>query len=239
MTVPSTYVLGELVDVAIRGARIEGKSVSTGELTIAVGADPEIVLPPSHLITITRVASAEWPPQPGDIWSDRDGEWMGMAAPPAKAAMLFPLDGENAYRQLADDVLREHGPLTLERRRGWTPAAPVAPEEPADPTEAEERTASIAGLRELADLLEAHPELALPYEMVRGMLVVEIDADEQRRQFDAWAPMLTDAAEEARRNDAGIDLSGRVGAIGIKVIGHKLSYRVAAESDEQPAAVTS
>lgn len=233
MTVPSktTYVPGEVVDVLIKGATVEGTSISTGELTIAVGADPEITLPPSHRITITRVASAEWPPRDGDIWSDRDGgEWVAQYALDRKMTLtsLIP-GGERMVRP--DRALTNAGPLTLVRRRGWTPAEPVDPEEPADPTEAEERAAAIASVRQLADLLEAHPELMIPHTLGahHAILVVGLGAKEQQQQFDAWAPVLAGSAVKERNGRDGIDLTGRVGTLGIQVLGGDLTIPVDAE----------
>lgn len=53
-----------------------------------------------------------WPPQPGDIWQDRDGSrWVCTPHPkPYLACLAFTADDS------ADEIQRAHGPMTLVSR---------------------------------------------------------------------------------------------------------------------------
>lgn len=150
----SKYQVGERVDITIRGARVVEPSVGPDRwLGVAIGnteADLPVHLPD---VTVARVAPKEWPPQLGDIWSEANGrEWFAT-----------DFDGETVIMRAAGsgrgldalDVLADFGPLALVRRRGWTPPA-------AEPEAAPEQAARndvATGLRALADLIDAHPEL--------------------------------------------------------------------------------
>lgn len=77
--------------------------------------------PGADTVTVERVAPAEWPPQRGDLWRDRDCDlWFGY---------LVSHDGEDyvrlqcsaagkemAWLQELDEINRQHGPLTLVHR---------------------------------------------------------------------------------------------------------------------------
>lgn len=77
----------------------------------------------------------------------------------------------------------------------------------------------IAGLRMLADLLEAHPELMLPYDGGDGspLCIIPIGRARQREQLTAWAKALPGRKEKKPRGDA-FDLTGTVRGVHIKVI---------------------
>lgn len=73
------YQPGEIVEITIRGARVD-RLDSAKNQRFMVGDDDELwlALPLSEAVTIERFAPAEWPPQPGDVWLDRDGNpWFG------------------------------------------------------------------------------------------------------------------------------------------------------------------
>jgi hypothetical protein len=145
---------GELVDIAIKGARVE--AYNGGYFTVAPTGGAHITIETGSTgVRVTRVAPAEWPPQVGDLWLDASGsEWFApMRAKPE-------LESTTAGSSAADWVLGRYGPMTLAYRKGWTPA-PAADVDQADEVEPklDERSAVIAGIRELADFLEAHPGL--------------------------------------------------------------------------------
>ncbi len=60
------FQFGEIVDVAIKGARV----LAIGSATITVGIAEHKAHLPLLCTEITRAAPAEWPPQPGDLWRD-------------------------------------------------------------------------------------------------------------------------------------------------------------------------
>lgn len=80
------------------------------------------------------------------------------------------------------------------------------------------RAEYIAGLRALADALEQHPELMLPYtgRLSSPMNVIPL-GDEQRPQLTAWARALPGKREKQER-DQYLDLIGAFHGLGIKVI---------------------
>lgn len=129
---------GEIVDVAIKGARVVNSYPTrrdhedTGlvlvvQLTDDTGALADgrsvAVNLKSPGVSVTRVAPAEWPPQVGDLWRDRDGDlWFGcvyydihndthvtLSPARAKHTQAWGEGGAEAARQ-------EYGPLTLVHR---------------------------------------------------------------------------------------------------------------------------
>lgn len=83
----------------------------------------------------------------------------------------------------------------------------------------EQRAEYIKGLRALADALEQHPELILPYTGSgrAGLNVIPLGADEQREQLAAWAKVLPGQKEKSPR-DEYFDLIGAFHGVHIKVI---------------------
>ncbi|HEY4377531.1 MAG TPA: hypothetical protein VGM93_10240 [Acidimicrobiales bacterium] len=158
------FEVGEVVDITIRGARVDG--MRGGEwLEILYGATGHECSGEVHLgahgLTVTRTAPAEWPPQPGDIWEDKDGdEWAAALQWGGEDVVLFSTDVSGSIWTDFEKMATEAGPLKLIRRRGWTPTPPAAEPEPAD---VDERAEMIAGLRAAVDWLGAHPAAPLPY----------------------------------------------------------------------------
>lgn len=154
----SGYVVGELVDVTMRGVRVAAVVPVAGTTVLRLRMDEdEIDLALVTGITVTRVAPAEWPPQIGDVWDDaHGGSWWTRYN-----------DGEPYLQSETGGVdeptwvLERYGPMKLAYRRGWTPesaAIAAAAVEPAEPEVLDERAETIAGLRQLIDWLEAHPD---------------------------------------------------------------------------------
>lgn len=188
---------GELVDVLLKDVEVVTASGAALEVTYRAGANREAyalyIKPDSPNLVVTRIAPAEWPPRIGDVWADaHGGEWW--CRPEHEGA-----DAE-AYLQSqkggVDDpswVLRQYGPMALVYRKGWSPA-PAADVDQADepkPAEVDKRTATIAGLRALADLIEAQPTLPTPY--FQANIYVEHllkDPDEQHAELERIARVL-------------------------------------------------
>jgi hypothetical protein len=187
-TVPQ-FTEGELVNVSIKGARVVD-GIDAGELVLRLGAHAagnarEVVVPlPYAGVTIERAAPAEWPPQPGDLWEDRNHNLWFTSAGSITGTIAMCAD-RNLRGSWSDpaELLDAVGPMRLAYRRGWTPATQTTPAAP-DPArmEAERRAEVIAGLRALADLLEARPELGCNL----GQIIWDSGLDE----LPAWAEIL-------------------------------------------------
>lgn len=85
------------------------------------------------------------------------------------------------------------------------------------------RAEYIAGLRMLADLLEAHPELEAPHtgaSNYASISVVPWGADAQREQLAAWARVLPGRKDKKEGGEGGkyLRLEGRLGALHIQVL---------------------
>lgn len=115
----SEYMVGEVVDIAIKGVRIVSED-EHGCVTIAADG-LHWLMPPQA--AIERVAPVEWPPQLGDLWRDRDGDlWfasIGYDKDDAEHITLCStrpksLDGSGLVA--VDRVLRQYGPLMLIHR---------------------------------------------------------------------------------------------------------------------------
>lgn len=81
-----SYQPGEIVDITIKGARVIDAAETAHRAGSAVHevlvfryADDSdetmgrVVYTAAKGVSVERVAPAEWPPQPGDLWRDRDG----------------------------------------------------------------------------------------------------------------------------------------------------------------------
>jgi len=161
-------VVGELVDVTVRRARVDG--VDNAAYHLSDGGGHELVLPHDFTdVEIARVAPAQWPPQVADLWRDVSGRrWYAI-----RTREDLGNDGTNVgmvpteYATATglwtpDELLTSYGPLDLVFREGWTPPS-AEPKQPA-PYEVPEitRESVVAGLRELADLIESRPDMPLP-----------------------------------------------------------------------------
>lgn len=158
------FEAGELVNVHINGVRYAADDPGYGVRFDAADPDLSFWLKPGLPHVIERVAPKEWPPQPGDIWADRDGaDWVARIEPNRNdvyRTLLARVDASKGGRWGGEpaDVAANHGPMTLAYRRGWTPGQPSTVDEP----ERDGRAAFIGGLRGLVDFLNAHPEIPHP-----------------------------------------------------------------------------
>jgi hypothetical protein len=135
----SDYRLGDIVDVTIRGARVQDYDVSgdgPDRLMVTYGQPASMTTLFVNGVTVERVAPAEWPPQPGDVWRDPHGyAWFAFSYCPdpdhtdawaveaAKSTdftvvALQPQHGGpyGVAADFPDKVLRDAGPLTLAYR---------------------------------------------------------------------------------------------------------------------------
>lgn len=199
------FAEGEIVDITIKGARVAATDEQLLQIDLA-GGGYKHWLPLAPSVTVTHRAPAEWPPQPGDVWQDADGaEWFTTAR---HDSVWMVTDGDS---DSADNLLRDSGPLTLVRRKGWSPAPAV--DQADEPVEARGRVAIVAGLREFADFLESHPEMPLPDMLRLGYGANwSSESDGWRTPSDAvqvdrvkaWASALGVELEHHKRGDGDV-----------------------------------
>lgn len=111
---------GEIVDVTIKGVRVDDQHPD-GTVTIIAdhsdGGTATWQMPPQA--AIGRVAPAEWPPQPGDLWKDEHGSfWFAFWGADACEVFMVPSDPARGELNtpMPDRVLLMVGPLTLVHR---------------------------------------------------------------------------------------------------------------------------
>jgi hypothetical protein len=165
------YEVGELVNLEFR--RLPVVSADGTHLVCQLpNTGGQLVMPLDHAgLTVTRVAPKEWPPRPGDIWETADGrQWF--ARHDIGAGVRLACEDANSPSEMADWVMDHFGRMRLVYRRGWSPT-PEPATEPTAPAEVDKRAATIAGLREMADWLEANPS-------------VYVDKDSAELSMFAW-----------------------------------------------------
>jgi hypothetical protein len=177
---------GELCDITIKGARYADDHGDVRGFDLA-GSDTRVWIPRSPQVQVERRAPKEWPPQPDDVWLDvATSAWFAFRDP--RGVLLMQSGDPNSdTRPTPDMVLSTAGPMTLVYRKGWTPVPAVE----AKPAEVDKRTATIAGLRALADLIEAQPTLPTPY--VQANIYIEHlvkDPDERHAELERIARVL-------------------------------------------------
>lgn len=108
---------GALVDVTIKGVRYTGES-ERGFAVVADEDGDQFPLP-AHA-ELERVAPAEWPPQPGDLWRDAfRSTWFALHDNYADRIVMIPAKPTNGLTVYEPDkALDKAGPLTLVRREG-------------------------------------------------------------------------------------------------------------------------
>jgi hypothetical protein len=174
----SAFEPGEIVNVDFYNARYVGKR--DGDLGFAMADDQQVWLP-SLAIRVTRVAPKEWPPQPGDAWEDRHGSTWFAFRDRRGVVLMQSGDPTSDVKPSPETVLTNVGPLRLAYRKGWSPeAAPaVEPEPPA--AQIDHRAEYVAGLREMADWLEANPAVPLDNGGQDHLSIVQRGSDDANR----------------------------------------------------------
>lgn len=109
----SEFTPGDIVDITIKGARVHAWRPEVSELTVESKADANSDLTTydyaSAQVEVERVAPAEWPPRPGDVWLDAEGRaWTALRG------RMFPVT--STHGESADAALATYGPLTLVHR---------------------------------------------------------------------------------------------------------------------------
>ena len=108
----SEFRKGEHVRATIEGPVTQD---ALGSIYVDVGDVGAVEIPKvAPRVTIERVAPADWPPRPGDLWRDRDGEiWFVVTHMDHSGPHLRASDDSIAP---ADYIARHFGPLTLVHR---------------------------------------------------------------------------------------------------------------------------
>lgn len=116
MSNSSDFKPGEIVDITIKGARVDGVAPDLNLLAvdltpqISPGSVQALDLPLADNVTVERAAPAEWPPRAGDLWrSTRGNIWFV-----AEKQRMIPAGGGRA--ETPTIVLGTFGPLTLVHR---------------------------------------------------------------------------------------------------------------------------
>lgn len=113
------FKIGEVVNITIEGVRITRPRMATGVTILDKHGVPH-VMPPQA--AVTRVAPADWPPRPGDLWHDRNGcPWFAAdihdeAETDEENLVLIPVWELSGFAP--DPVIQKYGPLTLVHREG-------------------------------------------------------------------------------------------------------------------------
>lgn len=113
----TAYQVGEIVDITIRGARID--AVTDDRLAIVYGTGRWFARLAADDVTVIRVTPADGEPQAGDIWADRNSiEYYATQSSNISTVRLTPANGQSNDWP---DVNRFAGPLRLVYR----PAPPA------------------------------------------------------------------------------------------------------------------
>lgn len=107
---------GEIVNITIRGVRVRS-GPTKGALVLGMSILDEtgaaFIMPPQA--EIRRVLPAEWPPQVGDLWRDRNNELWFVVVNEVADGIPVVLFGSASGGATPDEVLRM-APLTLVHR---------------------------------------------------------------------------------------------------------------------------
>lgn len=81
----------------------------------------------------------------------------------------------------------------------------------------EKRAAFVSGLRTLADLIEQHDELPVPYDVTAMWIVGLASDEEQRRVAQTFVRTMPGAVAKGVR-DTAFDLDGQIGPVNVSMI---------------------
>jgi hypothetical protein len=118
------YRSGEVVEITISGARVAQRQPDApAQILVQFDTDAapyEWTFPLGVFgVNVERVAPPEWPPQPGDLWRDRDGSpWFAIDRGD-DGCYLVRRDG---HHDSAVQIASCYGPMELERREEDTAA---------------------------------------------------------------------------------------------------------------------
>jgi len=107
----SDFQPGEIVDLTIKGVCI-ARPRSATSVTIVDEHGITYQMPPQA--SVERIAPAEWPPQPGDLWRDRDGSvWLACRVGNGDVSIITMICADGVADRAHEQVLARLGPLTL------------------------------------------------------------------------------------------------------------------------------
>lgn len=105
--------VGDLVDIEIRGAKVE----SVDDVGMAVLSLPQHSWRPTVNLRaagvhVERLAPAEWPPLPGDLWRDQHGAlWFAFDSPGVGLCMRTATGGRSSAGH--EGQIEDNGPWVL------------------------------------------------------------------------------------------------------------------------------
>lgn len=111
------FQVGEIVDITLTGVRITrtNRADELVEYQYPDGGSGMVTVTGNPGLNVARVAPAEWPPRPGDVWHDAKGRpWMAVAR-----KWMYPASG--AREEAHEQVLAGYGPMTLVHREEAQP----------------------------------------------------------------------------------------------------------------------
>jgi hypothetical protein len=108
---------GDVVNIAIEGARVDGVVKNGIHVVMPNGATASVELSNYEGITIEHAAPVEWPPRPGDLWQEVDGAlWFAQSLGGSQMALVPANVRGSLDTALPAYVLENFGPLTLAHR---------------------------------------------------------------------------------------------------------------------------
>jgi hypothetical protein len=129
---------GDLVDITIKGARVGIKGVDSDPRRLYVDLGPwddgvnkggewGMTFPTTvEGVTVKRVAPAEWPPRPGDLWRDKHNAlWFARVAHPEGGLRMVTADGLR-WSDGHEGQLVDNGPWALVYREAGDRSAVAA-----------------------------------------------------------------------------------------------------------------
>lgn len=117
-----TFAHGDIVNVTISGARVVGfpSDVLCTEYDLASPWMDDAKTFKNNLVlnapglTVERVAPAEWPPRPGDLWRDNHGAlWFASESQPDAGDLRMHTATGTRWSVGHDGQLEDNGPWTL------------------------------------------------------------------------------------------------------------------------------
>lgn len=154
-------IVGELVDVTITGARVL-PGADVGLVPMQVGNWRPTINVRASGVRWKRTMPVDGAPQIGDVWVDAlDARYFVRKDGYAQPMLLG--EGNTSPERWETVHAGPTGPIRLAWRRGGpvvAPAEPVVEDQTNEPTD--NRAAIVAGLRELAALIESRPDLPVP-----------------------------------------------------------------------------
>jgi hypothetical protein len=114
---------GDRVDITVKGASVDGVATDLNLLVINLtpdapgGSAQALDLPLAENVTVEHASPAEWPPLPGDLWRDHDGDvWLVCMIGDGEVSALTMICAAGAADRSPEQLLTKFGPPTLVHR---------------------------------------------------------------------------------------------------------------------------